>query len=113
MEIRYLLSGLKLNDREKDYLEKKILKTKKLLGNYSEDELFAEVEVDTDKKGLWRVEFMIKTPHVLYRVEKGGNKDFMMAVDMAEEALMKQIRRGREKVRDTVRTKDKKARSEI
>jgi ribosomal subunit interface protein len=112
MEIRYFLGDLKLNEREKEYVEKKILKTKKLLKKYSDQELFSEVEVGKDKKGLWKVELMVKTPHELYRVEKKGSHDFMAAVDMAEEAMMKQIRRDREKVRDSFRTRDKKAISE-
>lgn len=108
MEIRYFLGDLKLNEKEKEYVEKKILKTKKLLKKYSDEELFAEIEVRIDKKSFWTVEFMVKTPHELFRADKESS-DLMMAADMAEEALMKQIRRNNEKIKDTTRKRDKKA----
>lgn len=109
MEIRYLLGDVELNEKEKEYVEKKILKTKKLLKKYSDKELFAEVEIRVDKKGFWTAEFMVETPHELFRADKTSN-DLMMAADMAEEALMKQIRRNNEKIKDTTRNRDKRGR---
>lgn len=100
--MRYLFNKVKLNDYEKKYIEDKISKTQKLLSHYSENELNGEVEVDLDKRNFFRVEVMIKTPHNLYRVEK-TNDTLMNTVDMVEEALMKQIKRNKEKTRDLQR----------
>ncbi len=97
-----MLGGTKLNETEKKYIESKIDKTKKLLSGYEENELGGEVELEIDKKGFFRVEVMIRTPHNLYRVEKISDS-LMNAVDMMDEALTKQIRREREKTRDTRR----------
>ncbi len=103
MPIRYLFSSM-INDNEKNYVTTKILKCRKLLSNYPDETLTIEVEIEQDKKGFWRVEVMIKTPHELYRASK-QDSDLFKAVDMLEEALMKQIRRNKEKIRDLSRKK--------
>ena len=104
MPTRYLFGSVRLSEKEKDYISEKVLKCRKLLSNYSEEELAMEVEVEQDKKGFWRVEVMIKTPHNLFRVSK-NDSDLFKAVDIVEEALMKQIRRNKEKIRDLSRKK--------
>lgn len=112
MATRYLFGSTKLNEREKEYLSKKVLKCKRLLSNYSPDELSVEVEVEQDKKSFWRIEVMIKTPHMLFRVDKQEG-DFFKAVDSAQDVLTEQIRRHKEKIRDSQRKKGKVARVEI
>jgi len=102
MKIRYLSNNIKLDEHEKKYLAEKIKKTEKLLSIYKENELSGEIEVNLDKRGFFRVEIMIKTPHNLFRVDKTGDA-LMSVADMVEEALMKQIRRKNEKMRDLQR----------
>lgn len=104
--IRYLFSSTRIDDIEKKYVATKILKCRKLLSHYPDETLTIEVELKQDKKGFWNVKTMIRTPHELYRVSKQDG-DLFKAVDMLEEALMKQIRRNKEKIRDLSRKKRK------
>jgi len=104
MEIRYLLNDVKLREDEKRYLSDKLQKAERLLSGYKDNEMSGEVELELDKKGFFRVEFMIKTPHDLYRSEKTSDT-MMNAADQAEEALRKQIRRNKEKTIDAKRKK--------
>lgn len=86
--------------QDRAYVQEKIDKLEKLLNGYdAQEELMAEVEFDRDKKGFWRLEVMITTPHNKYRVEKINNV-LREAMDEAEEVLKKQIRRDREKIKD-------------
>lgn len=89
-----------MKQEDKNYVQEKVDKLEKLLNGYdSQDELSVEVEFDQDKRGFWRLEIMIKTPHNLYRVEK-KNEIISEAMDEAEEVLKKQIRRDRERIKD-------------
>ena len=104
MPTRYLFGSVRVNEKEKEYLTKKVSKCRKLLSNYSDEELSLEVEVGQDKKGFWRIEVMIRTPHELFRVSK-QDSDLFRAVDKLKDVLMEQIRRSREKIRDRQRRK--------
>lgn len=99
MQTKFLLNGLKLHQNEQDYLEERIQKAKRLIPNFDEEQVFPEIEVQKDKKGFWRVELMIKTPYNLYRADKTA-KTLLGAADQTEEALTKQIRRKRDKIKD-------------
>jgi ribosomal subunit interface protein len=100
MKTRYLFGEVKVSVGDRNYIEEKIGKIEKLLNGYdSNDELLAEVEANQDKRGFWKLEIMIKTPHNLYRVEKKNN-NLTEAMDEVEEVLKKQIRRDKEKVKD-------------
>lgn len=112
MPIRYLFSSTRIDDTEKKYVATKILKCRKLLRRYPDETLTTEVEIKQDKKGFWNVKTMIQTPHELYRVSKQSS-DLFLAVDMLEEALMKQICRNKEKIRDLSRKKRKLANTRV
>lgn len=100
MKTRYLLGEGKVRREEKAYVLEKINKLEKLLGNYDpEKELMAEVEIERDRRGFWRLEVMISTPHNKYRVEK-KNDSLTEAMDEVEEVLKKQIKRDRKKLKD-------------
>ena len=90
--VRFLFKGVKIDERTQCYIEKRLANVEKLEKNI----LQAEVEIDLDKKGLFRVEIMIKTPRNLYRVEE-TSESIEGSTDMAIESLMNQIRRRREK----------------
>lgn len=62
---RFLAKGVTLDDRTNAYIEKRLERLEKLVDPVSK----FEVEVDRDKKGKFRVEVMVQTPHQLYRAE--------------------------------------------
>lgn len=61
--------------------------------------LLVEVEVGLDKKGKFRVEVMVKTPHKLYRAEE-TTESIEGSIDVVENELKIQIKKDKEKVRD-------------
>lgn len=98
MNIRYLLNDLKIDDRTRDYVEEKIQRLGKFFLSYHEDaEISAEVEIDKDKKGLFRVEVMLNTPYRMYR---GDNLTHSIeeSVDKAYEELESQIERDKDRI---------------
>ncbi|OGI16247.1 MAG: ribosomal subunit interface protein [Candidatus Moranbacteria bacterium RIFCSPHIGHO2_01_FULL_54_31] len=66
MNTRFLFKGVEIDGRTQEYVLKRLERVEKLVDPVSE----FEVEVDRDKKGKFRVEIMIKTPHNLYRAEE-------------------------------------------
>ena len=103
MNIRYLLNGLKLSEKEEKYLNSKTSKIEKFFKDHKDpDSLRLEIDVKQDKKTFWTVEFMVKTPKNLFRVAKTG-KTLMIASDEAIDALMKQLRRHKDKMITTNR----------
>ncbi len=106
MEIRYLTGAEKLNESEKEYIEKKARKSKKLLGDYEPNLLRADLEIKQDKSYFWQIVMSAVIPGVTFRVEK-KDKDMKKAIDLADEALLKKIRRTKEKVRDSLRRRSK------
>ncbi|MBT3356367.1 HPF/RaiA family ribosome-associated protein [bacterium] len=106
MEIKYLSGASKLNESEKGYIEKKAQKTKKLLGEHEPNLLRAEFEIRQDKSGFWQIVMSAVIPGSKFRVEK-KDKDMRKAIDSADEALLKKIRRSKEKKRDSLRRRKK------
>ena len=66
MNTRFLFKGIEIDDRTKDYVLKRLEREEKLVDPVTE----FEVEMEQDKKGKFRVEIMVKTPHNLYRAEE-------------------------------------------
>ena len=98
MNTRYLLNGLKLSPKEEEYLNKKVVKIEKFFKDCKDpNALRLEIDIKQDKKTFWTVEVMIKTPKDLFRVVKTG-KTFMIATDETMNALMKQLRRYKDKM---------------
>ena len=98
MNVTYLLNGLKLNEKEKEYLEKKLAKVNRFFRDYhNPDELRVKIDINQDKKSFWIVEIMLETPTKIFRVVK-NDKDFMTAVDLSHDALLKQLRRFKDKL---------------
>jgi ribosomal subunit interface protein len=94
------VEGVSVSEQEKLYIDTKLEKVEKLLRKYDRsDELKCEVEIEQDKRGVWRLEIMIQTPHNLYRAEK-ANHVLTEAMDETEEALKKQIQRDKERLKD-------------
>lgn len=104
MGIRYLFGSVKLNDGEKEYIERKILKVEKLLRKEKPEEVKINIEVGQDRRLFWKISVNLSTPKKSFRVSK-KDSDLFKAVDVTEEALLKQIRRENERVRDTIRAR--------
>ena len=65
MNTRFLFKSVDLDERTKDYILKRLERVVKLVDPISE----FGIEVERDKKGKFRVEIMVNTPHNLYRAE--------------------------------------------
>ncbi len=111
MDVHYFAETTKISEREAEYIKRKIFKVNRLLRKEDPDEVKANIELDQNKRKMWTVSVTIVTPKKSFRVQKNNN-DLFKAIDMIEEALMKQIRRQNEKIRDTVRHKKKNMRAE-
>ena len=66
MNTRFLFKGLDIDERTRDYIVKRLARIEKLVDPVSD----FSIEIDQDKKGKFRVEVMVKTPHNLYRAEE-------------------------------------------
>ncbi len=66
MNTRFMFKGVDIDERTKDYILKRLARIEKLVDMASE----YSIEIDQDKKGKYRVEVMVKTPHNLYRAEE-------------------------------------------
>lgn len=95
---RYLVKGLELDERTGEYIDKRLKRLAKLIDPASQ----FEVEVSRDKKGKFRVEVMIKTPHNLYRAEE-ISESIEGSVDMVIDELEGQLAKKKTKSRDLKR----------
>jgi ribosomal subunit interface protein len=95
---RFLQKGVKLDKSKSDYIEKRLIRIEKLVDPVSQ----IEVEVDRDKKGKFRVEVMVKTPHNLYRAED-ISESIEGSLDIAIDELEAQLAKTRGKSRDLKR----------
>lgn len=98
MNTRFLSKGLELDERTKEYILKRLERIEKLVDPVSD----FEVEVDLDKKGKFRVEVMVKTPHELYRAED-TTESVEGSIDIAVDELEVQIAKGKNRFRDLIR----------
>jgi len=95
MNTRFLLKGMTLDERTREYIEKRLTRIEKLIDPVSE----LEIEVDRDKKGKFRVEITVKTPHNLYRAEE-TTESVEGSTDMTIDELEAQIAKKKNKNRD-------------
>lgn len=92
--VKFLMKGVKIDDKTKKYIEKRLSAIDKILSKV----LVIEVEIDLDKKGKFRVEMMIKTPNNLYRSEE-TTESIEGSTDIVVGELKNQIKRDKEKIR--------------
>ena len=93
MNIRYLFKCVGIDERTRNYIEKKLHALEKLLS----EPLEIEVEIELDKKGKFRVELMARTPYHKYRVEE-ISESIEGAIDIAESDIREQILKDRGKI---------------
>ena len=93
MNIRYLFKCVEVDDRTKEYIEKRLTTLEKLL-----DKPFkVEVEIELDKKGKFKVNTMISTPYKKYRVEE-ISESIEGSIDVAVEDIKDQIAKDKGKL---------------
>jgi len=86
--VRFLLKGLKIDQRTKEYIEKRLAVLEKVLKNI----LHIAVEIDLDKKGHFRVEVMVKTPREMFRAEE-ITESVEGSIDIVQKELLTQIKK--------------------
>ena len=91
--MRYLYRGVEVDERTKEYIEKRLVALDKLLENITQ----VEIEIDMDKKGKFRVEVMVKTPRDLFRAEN-TTESIEGSYDLAMDELQVQITRLKDKL---------------
>lgn len=95
LNLRLFCKNIKLDDRTKDYILKRVQKMEKFL----KKSLEYEVEIEMDKKGKFRAEIMIQTPYKLYRSEE-ISESVEGSIDMAAEQMQGQIIRDKNKFKE-------------
>ena len=95
---RFLSRGVEIDDRTSEYIEKRLMRIEKLVDPATQ----FEVEISRDKKGMFRVEVMVKTPHNLYRAEE-TTMSIEGSIDVAIDELEVQLAKNRGKARDLKR----------
>ncbi len=95
---RFLQKGVEIDARTSEYIEKRLLRIEKLVDPATQ----FEVEIIRDKKGKFRVEVMVRTPHNLYRAEE-VSESIEGAVDITIDELEAQLAKNRGKSRDLKR----------
>jgi ribosomal subunit interface protein len=87
-----MIKGVKIDERTKKYIEKRLLGAEKLLKKPNN----LEVEIDFDKKAQFRVEIMAKDPYNLFRSEH-ISESIEGSADVAVEQLKNQIIKTKER----------------
>lgn len=98
MNIRFLFKEVRIDDRTKDYVSEKIEKLGKFFRSFKKDAVIsAEVEIDLDKKGKFRVEVMFQTPYKDYRGEE-TTESIEGSIDAVYEELENQIHHDKDRI---------------
>lgn len=95
MNMRFFFKGVDVDTRTKNYILKRIGRIEKLVDKATE----FDTEVDCDKKGKFRVEVMVKTPHNMYRAEN-TTESIEGSIDLVIDELEVQIAKKKNKSRD-------------
>lgn len=93
--VRMMYKNISLDERTKDYVLKRISKLEK----FNSQILEFEVEISVDKKGLFRVEIMVKTPYELYRAEE-TSESVEGSIDVATEDMANQINKDKKRIKE-------------
>lgn len=95
MNTRFLFRGVEIDQRTQDYILKRLERIEKLVDKVSN----FEIEIIRDKKGKFRVEIMVKTPHALYRAEE-TTESIEGSTDIVIDELEVQVDKQKTKFRD-------------
>ena len=98
MNISFLFKEVKIDGRTESYVREKVEKLGKFFESFRKDaEISAEVEINLDKKGKFRVEVMLQTPYQKYRGED-TTVSVEGSIDSVYESLESQIERDKDKI---------------
>jgi ribosomal subunit interface protein len=86
MNTRYLFTGLDIDERTREYIEKRLLRIEKL-ADWGDR---FEIEVEREKRGHYRVEVMILGPHHQLRAEE-STESVEASIDAVVDELQSQI----------------------
>lgn len=93
--MRFLFRGVEIDERTREYILKRMGRIEKLVDKVTE----FEVEISQDKKGKFRVEVMVKTPHNTYRAEE-TTESIEGSTDIVIDELEVQVAKQKNKSRD-------------
>jgi len=95
MNTRFLFKAIEIDEPTQDYVLKRLERIRKLVDPVTE----FEIEIEQDKKGKFRVEIMVKTPHNLYRAEE-ISESIEGSTDVTIDELENQIDKRKNRNRD-------------
>ncbi len=93
MNIKYLFKNVKVDEKTRDYIEKRLTAVNKILDKI----IKTEIEVGKDKRGKFRVEVMITVPKNKFRAEEISDS-IEGSIDIVVDELKTQISRRKDKV---------------
>jgi ribosomal subunit interface protein len=92
--VKFFFKGLQIDGRTREYIEKRL----GTLDKFIENIIKAEVEIDLDKKGKFRVEVMIDTPRNMFRADNTTDS-VEASIDMVVDELQKQVTHLKDRLR--------------
>ena len=92
MHTRYLFTGLDIDDRTRDYIEKRLLRIEKF-ADWGDR---FEIELEKEKRGLFRVEVMVLGAQSHFRAEE-STQSVEASIDAVVDELESQIIKTAEK----------------
>lgn len=98
MNVRFLLKEVKIDERTRVYVQEKVERLGKFFKSFRRDAMVsAEVEIDLNKKGKFRVEVMLHTPYQKYRGED-TTESIEGSIDSVYEELKNQIHHDKDRL---------------
>lgn len=91
--LRFFFKGLEIDDKTRDYIEKRI----KTLDKFADKILRSEVQINLDKKGKFWVEVIIQTPRNMF-LANNATDSIEASVDLVVDELQNQITRLKDKL---------------
>jgi len=92
--VKFLFRGVQIDGQTREYIEKRL----STLDKFIENILKAEVEIDLDKKGKFRVEVMIYTPRNMFRADNTTDS-IEASIDMVVDELQNQMTHTKDRLR--------------
>ena len=86
MRTRYLFTGLDIDDRTREYIEKRLMRIEKI-ADWGDR---VEIEIEKEKRGHFRVEVMVIGPHHHIRAEE-STESIEASIDSVVDELESQI----------------------
>lgn len=92
-----MYKGIEIDQDKKDFAEDYILKRLEVLDRMIEKIIKVDVEINQNKRGLYRVELMVHTPRNIFRSQE-VSESIEGSADIAVDELKTQVRRKKDKI---------------